>query len=191
VSRETPGFDSAIQRGIRAEWLSMSDAALLADCSRDDLSGGGSGGQKRDRKYSGIRLSHRPSGISVVSTVSRSRRRNESDALSKLRMALALNVRCEPPEDVSAVSAAVSSNARLKPSVVADIFDILDVNGYRLGDVARSIGVSTGRLTKVLSRDKAAWRRLSEIRAARGGNPDSNHETHETHERKHGGGERI
>ena len=140
----------------------------MSECSRDDLSGGGAGGQKRDRKYSGIRLRHVPSGVTASSTISRSRGRNESDALSKLRVSIALDIRCEPPDDVSALSAAVRSGARLSPSVVADVFDVLDACGYRMGEAAGAIGVSTGRLTKALSLDKSIWRRLNEIRTSLG-----------------------
>jgi hypothetical protein len=172
VTQENHTRMKAVPRDSRAEWLSKSDAALSAECSRDDLSGGGAGGQKRDRKFSGVRLRHALSGVAVVSTVSRSRSRNESDALGKLRMEIALSVRCEPPAEQSALSAAFSSaTGRLRPTVLADAFDVLAARGFRVGDAARDMGISTGRLVRVLSRDKTVWRKLNEFRAAAGLGP--------------------
>jgi len=160
--------EKPVSREKRLAWLTAGDDALLSDCVREDLSGGGAGGQKRDRKYSGVRVRHLPSGVVVGSPLSRSRARNESDAIAKLRLALALEVRCPPPPELGPISDEVSAAKRLPLALLADVFDVLESYGFRIGDAARALGISTSSLLKPLARDKTVWRKLNEKRVAEG-----------------------
>lgn len=62
-----------------------SDDHLLRDCRVDTFRSGGPGGQHRNKVESGIRLTHRPTGIVVVSRRHRSQNRNRREALQQLR----------------------------------------------------------------------------------------------------------
>ena len=61
------------------------DDALLAECDVETFRSGGPGGQHANKVESGVRLTHRPSGIVVTSRVSRSQHRNKALALAALR----------------------------------------------------------------------------------------------------------
>lgn len=61
-----------------------SDDRLLGDCRVDTFRSGGPGGQHRNKVESGIRLTHRPTGIVVVSRRHRSQSRNRREALQRL-----------------------------------------------------------------------------------------------------------
>lgn len=73
------------------------DEELLAQCRVDTFSAGGKGGQHQNRTESGVRLTHRPTGIVVSAREERSQLRNKAAALSRLRDRLKARNRRPPP----------------------------------------------------------------------------------------------
>ncbi len=65
--------------------IDLSSDALLADCDVETLSGSTKGGQRANKVETGVRLTHRPTGIVVMSRRSRSQFRNKSIAVQRLR----------------------------------------------------------------------------------------------------------
>jgi ribosome-associated protein len=65
--------------------LSLGDAALAAECEETFFTGGGPGGQHRNRTESAVRLVHPPTGIVVTATERRSQPQNRATALARLR----------------------------------------------------------------------------------------------------------
>jgi protein subunit release factor B len=65
--------------------LALPDEALLAECEERFFVGGGPGGQHRNKTESGVRLSHRPTGVVVTATERRSQLQNRGAALERLR----------------------------------------------------------------------------------------------------------
>ena len=70
---------------------------LLAECRVDTFRSGGRGGQHQNKVESGVRLTHRPTGISVASRAHRSQHGNRREALRRLREKLAELAREDPP----------------------------------------------------------------------------------------------
>lgn len=66
----------------------MDDARLLAQCRVDTFRSGGKGGQHQNTTDSGVRLTHRPTGIVVTAREERSQHRNRQVALERLRTRL-------------------------------------------------------------------------------------------------------
>ena len=60
------------------------DANLLAECRVDTFRSGGSGGQHQNKVESGVRLTHRPTGLVATSRRHRSQHRNREEALRLL-----------------------------------------------------------------------------------------------------------
>ena len=73
------------------------DGALLAECDVDTFRAGGPGGQHQNKTESGVRLTHRPTGIVVASRNSRSQHRNRQKALDRLRAILEERAQPEKP----------------------------------------------------------------------------------------------
>ena len=69
--------------------LSLPQDVLLAECEEEFFTSGGPGGQHRNKTESGVRLTHRPTELSVTATERRSQARNRTEALERLREALA------------------------------------------------------------------------------------------------------
>ncbi|MGB3542208.1 peptide chain release factor-like protein [Rubrivirga sp.] len=66
----------------------LSDDPLLAECDLETLSAGTKGGQRANKVETGVRLTHRPSGIVVNARRSRSQFRNKALALAELKRRL-------------------------------------------------------------------------------------------------------
>ena len=64
------------------------DEALLAECDVDTLRAGTKGGQRANKVETGVRLRHRPSGITVLSRETPSQFRNKGLAVAELRRRL-------------------------------------------------------------------------------------------------------
>ncbi len=73
------------------------DDSLLAECRVETFRAGGPGGQHQNTTESGVRLTHLPTGISVIARESRSQHRNRKTALARLRATLEEWTRPEKP----------------------------------------------------------------------------------------------
>lgn len=68
--------------------MTREDEALLAECNVETFRSTGPGGQNVNRRETAVRLTHRPTGIVVVSREERTQYRNKVIALGKLRAAI-------------------------------------------------------------------------------------------------------
>ncbi len=84
-------------RAAAARALALPGEALLAECAESFFTGGGPGGQHRNKTESAVRLVHRATGVAVTATERRSQAQNRSAALARLRERLAALARREKP----------------------------------------------------------------------------------------------
>jgi protein subunit release factor B len=68
--------------------LALSDEALLAECDEQFFIASGPGGQHRNKTETGVRLTHRPTKLTVTATERRSQLQNRREAMDRLRDAL-------------------------------------------------------------------------------------------------------
>ena len=95
---EDPGTPGEPDRsGTPEAARERSDDELLSECRVDTFRAGGQGGQHQNKTETGVRLTHRPTGIVVTARESRSQSRNRKQALDRLRAALAERARVDPP----------------------------------------------------------------------------------------------
>lgn len=80
----SPALRAAARRS-----LSLPADALSAECDEEFFIASGPGGQHRNKTESGVRLLHRPTGVTVTATERRSQAQNRSAALVRLRERLA------------------------------------------------------------------------------------------------------
>lgn len=153
-----------------AGYRGQSDEQLLADCRVKAFRGPGPGGQKRNKTSSAIRLMHVPSGLSAISTESRSQKRNRQMALVRLRHKIALLVREE-------VDLAEFPNPRILeaprrsgdyPAAMGKILDVMDHAGWSVSEAAKILGVSTGQLVGFLKADGPLFAEMNRRRREKG-----------------------
>jgi peptide chain release factor-like protein len=149
----------------RNKWLTCEDTVLLQDCHLTEFQSSGPGGQKRNRKYSSIRIAHSLSGRAVTAVKSRSQNENKRSALSKLRRLIAMEIRSDSSPHIDTF--VVSMRNKLYPLLLALLFDTLHKNNFSVGDTGKELGLSTGRLVKLLAKDTDAWQKVNKERQKR------------------------
>ena len=169
----------------RDELLRLADAALLAQCAVDRLRGPGPGGQKRNKTESAVRLRHAATGLAAMAGESRSQPENKARALRRLRERIAFDLRepvelddYQPPPGLAALveqEPLRKSEKWLRSSdylcAVARLIDLYQAAGCSLPEAACRMGVSQGRLDRLVRIDPRLARKLGELRTALRGRP--------------------
>ena len=154
---------------------------LLAGCDTERTRRGGPGGQHRNKTETAIVITHRETGISGQASERRSQLDNRVAALFRLRLNLAVAVRCE--KDVADESLlpnerwrgrvvggklAVSVNHDDFPALVAEGLDWIFALEFDLAAAGRRLGLSTSQLVKFLKLCPEAWQLVQRKRHERG-----------------------
>jgi hypothetical protein len=146
----------------RDDWLSQDDDQLMRQCSMDFFKASGRGGQKRNKTSNAVRLIHAPTGITVSDCSGRSQHQNRHEALKKMRLEIARQVRQNPsvpPERLD-----VSFNNAAYPVYEAHLLDILNSSGFQISNAAALLEISTSRLVKLLARAPDLWQLVNQCR---------------------------
>ena len=145
--------------------ICMEEKQFLKHCRTDTYAASGPGGQKRNRTYSAVRLTHIVTGVSVIAEESRSQLENRIKAVKRLKKAIALSRRKDPSTsefkihgDIisffnQAAAAAVNQKNVLYPVFCATILDALFYSEGSISLAAKKLNMSTGQLNKLLGKD--------------------------------------
>lgn len=153
----------------RADLLDLDDDALLRRCRQETYRASGPGGQHRNKTDSAVRLSLLDGAVVATCADHRSQHRNRSEALRRLRVILALEIREPvppgPDTELWQGSWKLGKKDRRYAGFLAHVLDVLDHNDWAVGEAARSMGTSTGKLIRILSHDPQAWNAVNNARA--------------------------
>ena len=149
-SKKAPIYDT-----LRNQWLKSNDEELFASCTMESFQASGPGGQKRNRKYSAVRIIHTPTTLSVISSETRSQSNNRRIALKKLRIKLAVEIR-GPGISLDRLKIGLSNLEY--PLWIALLFDKLWDFKFSIGKTSESLGISTSILIKLVARDSNIWK---------------------------------
>lgn len=176
----TAGFAEGDGRSNRhpAGW---SDEQLLAECDTIRQRRSGPGGQHRNKVETAVRLEHRPTGITAQASERRSQAENMREALFRLRLELAVQIRSEShsaelPSELwrgRCRDGKLSVNPRHAdfPGLLAEGLDVLLHNDWDHKQAAEQLGVSPSQLLKFLKREPRAWQLLNQHRQSAGLHP--------------------
>jgi len=162
---------------------SLSADKLLAECDVRFLRRGGPGGQHRNKVSTAVVLVHRPTGTSAEANERRSQAENRQEALRRLRLQLAVDVRSPQAGDRPLAPSSlwqarcigtrmvVSTSHDDFPALLAEALDALAAAEYDMVTAADWLGVSGSQLTRFIEREPAAWVQLNDARRQRGLRP--------------------
>lgn len=170
-----PPNDPKLAQELRKR-LDWPDEKLLAECQIDTYRASGPGGQHRNKVSSAIRLHHRPGGLVVTGTGSRSQHENKRAALTRLREALAISFRAPLaaapawPENVHIEEGRLRVSDR-NPSlyhVLGLVLDAVAAHAGRLPEAAAALGLSASSLSRFLASHPKAFVEANRIRQEHG-----------------------
>jgi len=156
--------------------LRLADEKLLKDCRVDTYQASGHGGQKRNRKYSAVRITHLATGLATISEESRSQAENKARALRRLRNLIALNVREGCPHEQFEIAREVKDLFRkdnplrinpknpLYPIFCATIMDAVFLGRGGIRDACALLKISSGQLGKILKKDRELFVGINQLR---------------------------
>lgn len=156
---------------------------LLKHCTIRHARRRGPGGQHRNKTESAVVIRHDPTGIEGQAAERRSQLDNHRNAVKRLRMNLALEIRCL--EDGAAAPSDLwqsrCSNGKIFcsdehadfPALIAEALDVTaDHHGHLTGS-AGQLGCTVSQLVKFLAKEPAALVRLNVLRKQYGLPPRS------------------
>lgn len=147
----------------RRSWLEASAEELLRTCRFDAFKSTGKGGQKRNKTSSALRLIHSPSGVSVTADGSRYQHENRSEALKKLKYAIAFEYRNPTPSVLPFENIEMSPSNRNYHLWAAYMLDVFYESDFELKAAAEHCGISPSKLVKLVYRDSLLWQKLKHV----------------------------
>ena len=153
----------------RNDLLDLDDDALLNHCHQECFRAPGPGGQHKNKTDSAVRLSVLDGTVTALCSDHRSQHRNRSEALKRLRSALAINLRMpiesEGQSEIWQGPWKLGLKDKRYAKLLAHILDVMADNKWAVGLSAKVLGTSTGKLVRLLARDPHAWNAVNQARA--------------------------
>lgn len=154
------------------------EAALLEKCVIRRTRHSGPGGQHRNKVETAIEIVHEPTGIVSFAAERRSQEANRQVAVFRMRLLLAIRVRCVSSPDVLPTEL-WSSRCRSQriscseghndfPAMLSEALDAIDAKEYDVRRAAAELGCSATQMIRFIAKAPEALAAVNSQRVARG-----------------------
>ena len=149
---------------------------LLKGCEVRRSRGSGPGGQHRNKVETHITLTHTATGVTAAAGERRSQEANRLEAVRRLRVTLAIELRSEyPAAQPSPLWQSRVSGGRIRvnprhedyPALLAEALDAIASHGWDVSAAGADWGVSTSQLVKLCSHEPRALEHINQEREKR------------------------
>ena len=150
---------------------------LLRDCEVTRTRRSGPGGQNRNKVETAIVLLHRPSGVRAEGSERRSQQQNMAAALFRLRVHLALQIRCPGGQGDSPTPLwqsrtrggrlSINADHHDFPALLAEALDVIAAHEWDLAAAAQRLQVTGTQLVKLLKLEPRALEQVNAVRRER------------------------
>jgi len=138
---------------------------LLAQCEVRHERRSGPGGQHRNKVATAVVLTHRPTGVRAEANERRSQSENQAEALQRLRVRLAVELRGPARGQTSPLWRSRVIGGRLVispahddfPALLAEALDALVAADYDLQAAAAALAITATQLARFLRHEPSAW----------------------------------
>lgn len=150
---------------------------LLQQCEIRFLRRSGPGGQHRNKVETAVRLKHRPTGLEAQASERRQQGENRAVALERLRLQLALHIRCQRGDAIPSSlwrrrcvggRIVVSKDHVDRAALLAESLDCLAQTEWDLVVASERLTCTRSQLVRFLKSEPEAYRQFLEQRARRG-----------------------
>ena len=143
--------------------LNLSDRELISLCRVESFRASGPGGQHRNTSDSAVRITLKQSRMSTYATTSRSQHKNKAEAIKKLRILIAMEMRNENSLTWTD-SFKIGKNDKRYAAFISSILDVFYHSEWKIGTTSKKLKISTGKLNRVLNSNPLLLARVNHER---------------------------
>ena len=148
-------------------YLELNEQDFLKQCQFQSYKGSGTGGQKRNKKASGIRITHIPTKITIAICQDRQQSINKIYACRLLRIKLSMTITSNDIQENWNFNNQINVKNWDFPPTIQKLFFFLTKFDFHIKKTSEEINTSQKKLVHFLAKNKQVWQKFNQERIKR------------------------
>ena len=149
------------------DYLDLDEQNFLKQCQFQAYKASGTGGQKRNKKASGIRITHTPTLITVAICQDRQQNINKIYACRLLRIKISTSINIDTIDESWVFHNHINEKNWNFAPTLQKIFYKLKKHNFHIKETSKNINTTQNKLIKFLSKNKQVWQIFNQERINR------------------------